>query len=162
MVNCDGLDPNRTSYNSKHLGTASDVADCLSKCAAWAGCVVVAFRSSDGNCYGYSDLSGSCATYSTFKTYSNAYDNRKIYIDTTNAGTFNAIYKVNANGGATQLKTIAIMVKSCATTGLVEPSSSDYTSALSTVIMQNTGFKEYTLPVWTTNDSDCPVESYKL
>jgi len=161
VVNCDGLDPNRTSYNSRNLGTASDAADCLSKCAASAGCVVVAFRASNGACFRYSGLSGNCA-YSAFKTYSNLYDNRKIYIDTTNAGTFNAIYKVNANGGATQLKTIAITVKSCATAGLVEPSSSDYTSALSTVIMQNTGTKEYTLPVWTTNDSDCPVESYKL
>jgi len=30
---CDGLDPNRASHGATYLGTATDVADCISKCA---------------------------------------------------------------------------------------------------------------------------------
>ena len=48
-MSCDGIDPKRNDYNNRSLGAASDIANCLSKCAASAGCIVVAFISS-GNC----------------------------------------------------------------------------------------------------------------
>ena len=45
---------------------------------------------------------------------------------------------------------------------LVEPIASAYTAALSTAFISDTGGKYYTLPVWTTSDEFCPIESYKL
>ena len=46
------------------------------------------------------------------------------------------------------------------TVTFIEPSTADYTAALSTVYVQNTGSKEYTLPVWSTSDAGCGIESY--
>jgi hypothetical protein len=57
-------------------------------------------------------------------------------------------------------KTIAITVNTCVGTNLVEPSAADYTAALSTIYMNRTNWKDYTLPVWTTDNANCPVESY--
>jgi hypothetical protein len=53
-------------------------------------------------------------------------------------------------------------VISCATSKLVEPSAADYTAALSTIYMDGSGWKDYTLPVWTTDNTNCPIDSYKL
>ena len=66
---CNGLDKNRHSYLNKDLGTASDLADCYSKCLSnGEGCSVVAF-SSARSCYGYSQYTGPCDPLVDWNTY---------------------------------------------------------------------------------------------
>ena len=69
---CDGLDPllsNSLPQFIGELGNASDAADCYSKCVSHRTCTVVAFGSSDGVCYGYTQYSGTCDASVGWKTY---------------------------------------------------------------------------------------------
>lgn len=65
---CDGVDPHRDSFDSKSLGTASDVSACKSKCVA-AGRKVFAFNADNKECWGYSKYSGTCEASIHWKMY---------------------------------------------------------------------------------------------
>ena len=85
---CDGEDPDRNVAGYKNLGSATDLADCTSKCQAYSGafgcnsnygctsvydgqCKIVKFTSSSGSCWGYPRFSGKCdPPASGKKTYS--------------------------------------------------------------------------------------------
>jgi hypothetical protein len=61
------------------------------------------------DCYGYTNLPGTCSTPVPRKhTYSGNF--RLITVDTTTPGTYNAVYTVTAEGGHTVTKTIPIKV----------------------------------------------------
>jgi hypothetical protein len=124
-----------------------------------------------GNCFGYkiythSKCAAATGTFAGYKTYASDWPidatARKVVVSTATAGTFNAIFEVTAKGGTILTKTVAITVKTCSTTKLIEPSAADYIAALSTIYMNREGWKDYTLPVWTTDDTNCPIDSYKL
>jgi len=65
---CNGVDPHRASYDSKSLGTATDVAACKSKSVA-AGSKVFAYDADNKDCWGYSKFSGSCEANLHWKMY---------------------------------------------------------------------------------------------
>ena len=43
----------------------------------------------------------------------------------------------------------------------MEPTADAYKAALLPVKIEDTGLKHYTLPVWTTDDTKCPVLTYE-